>query len=123
MARRSNAARTAKRLAREAAAELDKLTLTSRAGVVLARKLTAKDMEDVVEAQLVKAKAGSVQSAREVRAWLALGMDVKGADDGDGVVWADMTREQRATARANILANAEQRARDAEAAAEEHETA
>ncbi len=42
--------RRAKKAAREAKAELDRLTLSSRTGVVLATRMTADDIEGVVGA-------------------------------------------------------------------------
>jgi hypothetical protein len=55
--------------AREHDAELDKLTVSARTAVVLAKKLTASELQDCVDALLREAKAGKRQAAKRCSSW------------------------------------------------------
>ncbi len=119
---RAEHGRRAKKAAREAKAELDRLTLSSRAAAVLAKTLTAQDIEGVVGAMVSLAREGRVDAAREARAWLVLGLSLNEAEADADTPWHMMSPAQRAARRASLIRAAEMLEADARAAAAEHET-
>lgn len=129
--RRAVAARAAKREARERAADLDKLTLAGRTGVVLAKTMTAARLEAAVE-HLLDLAAGkrdargatAVAATRALTGLLRTAFALPPDDDlpdasGD---LKTMTTAQRASARAELLRIAQERAADAVAVEGEHIT-
>ena len=89
---------------REAAAELDRLTVVSRFSVALARKASYADLEDVVGALVAEAKQGKTQAAALLLKYVEV---LKGADDDaptDALDPEHMTPAQRAAVRADLLA-------------------
>lgn len=104
-AARAHASRREKRTEREAAAELDRLSVLARAGVVAARVLTYSEQVALLRAMLEKAKQGHVQHGRFVLDWLVkLGPSDPGDEDVNNVLDpADMSPAQRAAVRAALL--------------------
>lgn len=99
---RANASRREKKAEREAAAELDRLSVSGRVSTALAREMSYAQVTAVIQALRTKAAEGSIQAIRELRSWLALAGIDGGAEDGDAVPWAEMSAEQRAAARAQL---------------------
>ena len=119
---RGVALRRAKREAKERAEELNRLTLATRAGIVLARELTADEIGTIVRALLDRLRAGQdvTRSAAELRRWLVLGAGLPAEEEPDDAIdpskWTDAQRQAR---RAVLLRMADEEARDKEAAASE----
>lgn len=99
---RSAERRRERKAEREAAAELDRLSVSGRVSTALAKEMSYAQVTAVIQALRTKAAEGSIQAIRELRSWLALAGIDGGADDGDAVPWAEMSAEQRASARAQL---------------------
>jgi len=99
---RANATRREKKAEREAAAELDRLSVSGRVSTALAKEMSYAEVTAVIAALKRKAQEGSIQAIRELRSWLALAGIDGGAEDGDAIPWAEMSAEQRAAARAQL---------------------
>lgn len=100
--RRGAVTRRERKAEREAAAELDRLSVSGRVSTALAKEMSYAQVTAVIQALRTKAAEGSIQAIRELRSWLALAGIDGGADDGDAVPWAEMSAEQRAAARAQL---------------------
>jgi hypothetical protein len=108
---RAAAARRERKAEREAAAELDRLTVGQRVSTALARRMTyvqleqrIGDLDSIAGGAHGESGAVRVQAMRELRYWLGLaGLD-SGELPADDVDAEDMTPAQRAALRARILA-------------------
>lgn len=94
-------------------AELDKLTVRSRAAAVLARQLDAETLSKVVSAMAREAEAGKVQAGKLVLDFIRFASDVPddGGDNPEGKTPEEMTPAERAAARAELAREAEELAR------------
>ena len=122
LGRRSGEARREKAAQREALAELDKLTVRSRAAAVLARKLDAEALMDVTEAAILRAKGDGQtanQAGRLVLDLLRFASDLPegDGDNPEGKQPEDMTPAERAALRAQLAREAEALARSLRAGA------
>jgi hypothetical protein len=88
---------------REANAELDRLTVLSRFSTALARKATYAELEKVVAALISKAQEGNVQAAKLLLDYVQVLVGSEDDVPADLVNVEDMTPEQRASLRAQLL--------------------
>lgn len=103
-AARSVASRREKRTEREAAAELDRLSVIARSGVAAARAFTFDRQLRILVAMADKAEQGSIQAAIFCRDWIVkLGTGTADDMPGDVLDPADMSPAQRAAVRAALL--------------------
>ena len=102
----SDLRRRAKAAERKANAELDKLTVQARFSTVLARRASANDLNDMLDATLRRAM-GDGQTANYATKLVVEMIRIAsftpdGGEEATGIAWEDMTPQQRAAARAIV---------------------